>query len=130
MSRPIIIAIDGYSSCGKSTLPRQLASTLDYRFIDTAPMSRAVTYYMLKTFVKTDDPRELEAAMMNIQINFIYNSDRRNSDTYLNGMNVEEEIRSMEVADNVSNIAALPIVRRFLVKQQQEMGRHKGLVMD
>jgi cytidylate kinase len=130
MSNPIIIAIDGYSSCGKSTLARQLAADLGYRFIDTGAMYRAVTLYFLKYKVDISNHAEVEKALDNIHISFDYNSLRQASDTILNNVNVELEIRSMEVAEYVSKIAAIPLVRKFLVKQQQAMGHHKRLVMD
>ncbi len=127
----IIVAIDGYSSCGKSTLAKQLAKALGYRFIDTGAMYRAVALYLLKNQIDIHHPEMVAAALSNITISFTYNEENQSQETFLNGENVESEIRvNSRVASVVSDVSAISEVRRFLVKQQQEMGREKGIVMD
>ncbi len=130
---PINIAIDGYSSTGKSTLARDLAARLGYRYIDTGAMYRAVTLYALRHNM-IDGSRvspELEEHLKDrIKLEFKYNPDREASDIYLNGENVEAAIRKMEIARSVSEVAAISAVRRFLVKSQQLMARDKAVVMD
>ncbi len=124
----IIIAIDGYSSCGKSTLARALAAELNYLYIDSGAMYRAVTLYFLEHGIHTDQKQEVEAALEQIHIDFQFGQE--GLVTMLNGQNVEEGIRSMAVAARVSPVAAIPEVRRALVHQQQSMGRSKRIVMD
>jgi len=129
----IIIAVDGYSSCGKSTMAKDLAKTVKYNYIDSGAMYRAVTLYCLRNHLfDGDSPNEkaLKNQLDRIHIDFRYNETTGKSDTYLNGENVEKEIRRMDVADKVSHIAALGFVRKFLVKQQREMGKNKCIVMD
>ena len=121
----IIIAIDGYSSCGKSTLAKGMASRLKYIYIDSGAMYRAVTLFFLRHNVSLDDAEQTRQAVENITISF--NADIR---TILNGEDVEKEIRRMEVSNHVSQVSALPAVRRALVRQQQAMGQQKGIVMD
>ena len=121
----IIIAIDGYSSCGKSTLAKGMASRLRYIYIDSGAMYRAVTLFFLRHNVSLDDAEQTRQAVENITISF--NADNR---TILNGEDVENEIRQMEVSNHVSQVSALPAVRRALVRQQQAMGQQKGIVMD
>ena len=131
--KKIIIAIDGHSSCGKSTMAKDLAKTIGYIYIDSGAMYRAVTLYALQNrFFKGDQPdlEKLREALPKIRISFVKNPETGRSDTYLNGTNVEKEIRSMEVADKVSPIAAIGFVREEMVKQQQAMGNEKGIVMD
>jgi cytidylate kinase len=131
--KKIIIAIDGYSSCGKSTIAKDLAKTLKYKYIDSGAMYRAVTLYCLRTGLFEGDHLNetvLKEQINQIHITFRFNEETGKSDTYLNGENVEKEIRSMEVADKVSPVAAVGFIREALVKQQQEMGREKGIVMD
>ncbi len=132
--KKIIVAIDGHSSCGKSTMAKDLASKIGYTYIDTGAMYRAVTLYALRHDlfypcgnIKLD---ELEAAMPNIHITFRFNEETRRPDTYLNGEYVENLIRGMEVSSHVSPIATVGFVREAMVAQQQEMGRAKGIVMD
>ena len=133
MSKKIIIAIDGFSSTGKSTIAKQLAKTLSYTYVDTGAMYRAVTYYAMqneivgKEFLKKD---ELLNSLKNINLKFKYNEDLKFSEMYLNDKNVEREIRTMDVSRLVSKISAISAVRRKLVEQQQAMGKDKGLVMD
>jgi cytidylate kinase len=127
----IIIAIDGYSSCGKSTLAKELARHLGYRYIDTGAMYRAVTLYLLRNQIDIHHPNYVADALEDIKITFVYNPETRQQDTYLNGENIEEEIRvNPRVAGTVSDVSAISEVRRFLVKQQQQMGAEKGIVMD
>lgn len=130
----IIIAIDGFSSCGKSTMAKDLAHELGYIYVDTGAMYRCVALYALqhKLFFKDGEINipELEAAMPNINISFKLNKETGRPDTYLNNENVENKIRTMEVSSHVSSIAAIPFVREALVAQQQKMGKDKGIVMD
>lgn len=128
--KKIIIAIDGYSSCGKSTLARALAKNLAYTFIDSGAMYRAVSYYFAENEVDFTNPEQVEKALDQITIQFVQNPAKGVADTYLNGVNVENEIRGMQVAQMVSKVSAISAVRRFLVQQQQQMGLEKGLVMD
>ena len=130
----IIIAIDGFSSCGKSTMAKDLAHELGYIYVDTVAMYRCVALYALqhKLFLKDGEINipELEAAIPNINISFKLNKETGRPDTYLNNENVENKIRTMEVSSHVSSIAAIPFVREALVAQQQKMGKDKGIVMD
>ena len=133
--KKIIIAIDGHSSCGKSTMAKQLAKEIGYVYVDTGAMYRAVTLFALRNGLFPDDgmkEKELKAAIEagKIEISFRFNSETGRPDTYLNGEKVEGEIRQMEVSNHVSPIAALPFVRTLLTEQQQAMGREKGIVMD
>lgn len=130
MASKIIIAIDGYSSCGKSTIARGLATQLGYVYIDTGAMYRAVTLYFLDHNVSLKDDKAVRHALGNIRITFHYNEAKGNSDTYLNGIYVEDEIRGMRVSNQVSNVSALLPVRGFLVDQQKDMGQQKGIIMD
>nr|WP_315347439.1 (d)CMP kinase [Hoylesella enoeca] len=132
--KKITIAIDGYSSCGKSTMAKNLAREIGYIYIDTGAMYRAVTLYALRrgqiTVNRTVKSIELEREMPLITVSFTINRETGQPDTLLNGENVEQQIRTMEVSNNVSQIAALPFVREALVAQQQRMGANKGVVMD
>lgn len=132
--KKIIIAIDGFSSCGKSTMAKDLAHELGYIYVDTGAMYRCVALYALqhKLFLKDGEINipELEAAMPNINISFKLNKETGRPDTYLNNENVENKIRTMEVSSHVSSIAAIPFVREALVAQQQKIGKDKGIVMD
>ena len=131
--KKITIAIDGFSSCGKSTMAKDLAREIGYIYIDSGAMYRAVTLYCLDNglFRKDGiDTARLEQEMNRIRISFRLNPETGRPDTYLNGINVENRIRSMEVSEHVSPVAALPFVRQALVAQQQQMGREKGIVMD
>lgn len=125
----IIIAIDGYSSCGKSSTAKGVARSLGYQYIDTGAMYRAVTLYFIQNHVSLTNPKEVDAALDRIEIEFRANSEGR-SDTYLNGLNVEEEIRKLYVADQVSDVAAIAAVRHAMVREQQRMGKKKGFVLD
>ena len=132
--KKITIAIDGYSSCGKSTMAKDLARELGYVYVDTGAMYRCVTLYALRHGLFRADGTinlpQLEAEIPNINISFKLNKETGRPDTYLNNENVESEIRTMEVSSRVSPIAAVPFVRAALVAQQQKMGEDKGIVMD
>ena len=132
--RLITIAIDGFSSSGKSTMAKVLAKNIGYAYIDSGAMYRAVTLYCLDNGLIDEagevDLAALEAALGNITISFGVNAETGATETYLNGENVEGKIRDMRVSGKVSTVAAIPFVRRELVKQQQAMGRNKGIVMD
>ena len=129
----IIIAIDGYSSCGKSTFAKAIAARLGYIFIDTGAMYRAVTLYALEHGAIRSgivDEEEVVRLLKEIQITFRFNPERGASDIYVNGDRVEGKIRTIEVSNCVSAVSAIAEVRQMLVKMQQEMGRRKGVVMD
>lgn len=132
--KKITIAIDGFSSCGKSTMAKDLAKEIGYIYVDTGAMYRSVTLYALRHNLFNADgsirEEELKAQMKNINISFQLNKTTGKPDIFLNGENVEKDIRSMEVSSHVSLIAALPFVRAALVAQQQRMGAGKGIVMD
>jgi cytidylate kinase len=131
--KKIIIAIDGYSSCGKSTVAKELAKQLNYIFIDSGAMYRAVTLYFLREGLIGKGEINLNAILDHLQrirITFVFNPVTTHNEVFLNGENVEMEIRQLAVAQNVSQIAAIAEVRKLLVAQQQEMGRSKGIVMD
>ena len=131
MLAPIIIAIDGYSSCGKSTLAIQLAERLSYKYVDTGAMYRALTLYLLKNQIDIHHPDMVAEALSNIQISFGLNEITQKQYTILNGENVEDEIRiNPRVASAVSVVSAQSEVRKFLVNQQQAFGATKGIVMD
>lgn len=123
--KKIIIAIDGYSSCGKSTLAKSLASHLGYTYIDSGAMYRAVTLFLLDHGIKVEEQGRVQAALQDINIRFA-----ENNHTLLNGRDVEKEIRQMAVSNYVSEVAAVPEVRRAMVRQQQQMGEERGIVMD
>ena len=129
----IIIAVDGHSSCGKSTLSKQLAQKLKYNYIDTGAMYRAVTLFALRNKLISNqqvNKEELIRLLPDINITFRFNEQEQKSDTFLNGENIENEIRELEVSNNVSPIATIKEVRQTMVEQQQAMGQEKGIVMD
>ena len=131
--KKITIAIDGFSSTGKSTIAKHLAQVLNYVYVDTGAMYRAVTYFAMKNnfigdgFFKAD---ELIAKLDEIQLKFIYNSQLKFAEMYLNDENIEQQIRTLEVSNFVSNVSTISEVRKKLVEQQQKMGAEKGVVMD
>jgi cytidylate kinase len=129
-NKDIIITIDGYSSCGKSTMARQLARELNYVFIDSGAMYRAITLYFLRHHVDWTKKKAVDKALGEIVLSFEYNPKTGNSEIHLNDENVEVLIRDMLVSENVSEVAAIREVREFAVAQQQKMGEKKGLVMD
>lgn len=132
--KKITIAIDGYSSCGKSTMAKDLAKEIGYIYVDTGAMYRAVTLFALRHGLFADDGSvladDLASRMGELHIGFRLNGETGRPDTYLNGELVERDIRTIEVSKHVSPVAALPFVRTAMVAQQQEMGRGKGIVMD
>jgi CMP/dCMP kinase len=127
---PITIAIDGYSSCGKSTIAKQMSKKLNYVFVDSGAMYRAVTLYFLQMGISTNDINLVEQALDDIFLLFKINPETSSNEIYLNDKNVESQIRDLKIAERVSEIAALSPVRSFAVKQQQQMGLHGGIVMD
>ena len=130
--KKIIVAIDGFSSCGKSTMAKELARQAGYVYVDTGAMYRAVSLFCIQNGWMTDseiNAEELEKQIHSIRIEFKTNAEGA-SETYLNGKNVEREIRSLEVANGASRVSTLGFVRRELVRQQQLMGAEKGIVMD
>lgn len=127
--KKIVIAIDGYSACGKSTTAKQVANVLGYRYIDSGAMYRAVTLFFLDHHVALTNPKEVSKALHQIQISFKVNS-KNISETYLNGLNVERQIRNMRVSENVSQVSTIKDVRMALVENQRRMGKEKGVVMD
>lgn len=130
MENKIIIAIDGFSSCGKSTLAKAMAKALEYVFVDTGAMYRAIALYFLRNNISFTDNNSILVALDKIELRFKYNTESQKSDMYLNGENVEQEIREMRVSQKVSEVASIPAVRDFAVAQQQAMGVDKGIVMD
>jgi len=130
MSKKIVIALDGFSSCGKSTTARHVAAVLHYAFVDSGAMYRAVALYFHRNNISLSDLIQVAHALKEIEITFVFNPLKQSSDTYLNGENVENEIRMMFISDMVSQVSALPIVRHAMVGLQQKMGEKKGIVMD
>ena len=130
MSKKIVIALDGFSSCGKSTTARHVAAVLHYAFVDSGAMYRAVALYFHRNDISLLDLTQVANALKEIEITFVFNPAKQSSDTYLNGENVENEIRMMFISDMVSQVSALPIVRHAMVALQQKMGEKKGIVMD
>lgn len=134
MMKKITIAIDGFSSCGKSTMAKDLAKEIGYIYIDSGAMYRAVTLYCLENSLFNSDgsvnSEELEKHINDISVSFCLNEETLKPETFLNGVNVESKIRTMDVSSRVSLVAALGFVREALVKLQQEMGKSKGIVMD
>jgi cytidylate kinase len=128
--KKIIVTIDGWSSCGKSTIAKQLAKSLGYVYIDSGAMYRAITLYFLRNHLDWTDPASVEEALQHINLHFVYNAKSLNSEMYLNEENVEYMIRDMVVAEKVSEVATIAMVRTFAVAQQQKMGAEKGIVMD
>ena len=130
MEKKIIVTIDGLSSCGKSTLARQLAKKLGYIFVDSGSMYRAITVYFLRNNVDFKNEKEIKEAIQNIHIDFVFNPKTERSEIYLNEENVEYIIRDLVVAEKVSEVATIKEVREFAVAAQQKLGVGKGLVMD
>jgi len=127
--RKIIIAIDGYSACGKSTTAREVARELNYKYIDSGAMYRAVTLYFLEHHVAITNPKEVDKALHEIRITFMLNP-KGVTETFLNGINVEKAIRKMRISENVSQVSAIKAVRVAMVEQQRKLGKDRGIVMD
>ncbi len=130
VAKKIIITIDGWSSCGKSTLAKQLAKQLGYVYVDSGAMYRAITLYFLRNHVDWTDTKEVNKALKEIHLDFHFNEKTETSEIFLNDENVEYVIRDLVVAEKVSDVAAIREVRSFAVAQQQKMGNKKGIVMD
>lgn len=132
MKKPIIVAIDGYSSCGKSTMAKQLAKAINYVYVDTGAMYRAVAYHALKNGWMTSDSMDEQALIQGVPTLKIHfeTSDEGTQQTFLNGENVEKAIRNLEVSNGASRVSTLGFVREALVAAQQDMGKKKGIVMD
>ena len=130
MRDKMIITIDGWSACGKSTLAKQLAKKIGYLYIDSGAIYRAITLYFLRNNIDLTDARRVKEGLNNITLEFIVNKYTDHSEIYLNGENVEYIIRDLIIAEKVSEVAALKDVRTFAVAVQQEMGKNKGIVMD
>ncbi|HLK31396.1 MAG TPA: (d)CMP kinase [Puia sp.] len=128
--KKIIITIDGWSSCGKSTLAKQLAKELNYVYIDSGAMYRAITLYFLRNHIDWTKPKQVDEALKNIVLQFVYNEKSKQSEIHLNEENVEYVIRDLVIAEKVSDVAAIKSVRTFAVDQQRKMGEKKGIVMD
>ncbi|HMP98590.1 MAG TPA: (d)CMP kinase [Cyclobacteriaceae bacterium] len=130
MLKKIVIAIDGYSACGKSTTAKALAENLNYYYIDSGAMYRAVTLYFLENHVPITNPKEVNAALNKINIEFKHIASAKASVIFLNGLNVERQIREMRISENVSQVSTLVPVRKAMVEQQRKFGKKKGVVMD
>jgi len=133
MAKKLIIAIDGYSSCGKSTFARAIASELNYIYIDSGAMYRAVTLYSMRRGLIENgvpDLKRITSELKDMDIEFVYNPDKGEYETFLNSENIEKEIRSIEVSAHVSNISKIPDVRYRMVELQRQIGVLKGVVMD
>lgn len=126
----IVIAIDGYSGCGKSSTAKAVAKELDYTYIDSGAMYRAATLHFLNNFLSPTNPHDVEKALKSMEVSFHLNPETGKQETFLNGLNVEDEIRSMRVSERVSEIATLKTIRHELVAQQQRLGKKRGVVMD
>lgn len=133
VTRKIIVAIDGHSSCGKSTVAKDLAKVLSIAYIDTGAMYRAVTLYALRNnLIDNDivDEKGIVESLSNISVSFTFNSETKSNETFLNGKNVEKDIRTLEVSNKVSYVSAIGSVRKQLVKWQRDMGSKQSVVMD
>ena len=128
--KKIIITIDGYSSCGKSTLAKQVAKELNYVFVDSGAMYRAITLYFFRNNISLNNKDAIVNALQNINLSFLYNETDGTSDMIMNGENVESFIREMKISEMVSDVAAIEEVRTFNVSEQQKNSISKGIVMD
>ncbi|MBA9078090.1 MULTISPECIES: (d)CMP kinase [Rufibacter] len=128
--KKIVVALDGYSSCGKSTTAKQVAQELGYAYIDTGAMYRAVTLYFLEHFIDLTNPKKVQEALNNIEVSFQRNSKNGRNEVFLNGLNVEDEIRKMYISEKVSEVSVLAPVRHAMVSEQKKMGKRRGVVMD
>jgi CMP/dCMP kinase len=127
--RKIIIALDGYSACGKSTTAREVSRILGYRYVDSGAMYRAVTLYFLDHLVSLSNPKEIARSLSNVDVSFHVNT-RNETEVFLNGLNAEKEIRMMRISENVSQVSAIKEVRAAMVTLQRRLGKDKGIVMD
>lgn len=125
----IVIAIDGYSACGKSTTAKEVAKVLGYRYIDSGAMYRAVTLYFLDHLVSFTNPKEIDKALQDIKLTFVVNL-KGVTEIFLNGINVEKAIRKMRISENVSQVSTIKVVREAMVALQRKMGKDKSIVMD
>ncbi|MDC0909528.1 (d)CMP kinase [Flavobacteriaceae bacterium] len=133
MNKKIIIAIDGFASTGKSTLAKRLAEYLNYIYVDSGSMYRAITYYALTNNYlpfSDDNLTGFSNELLSVKLNFIFNNDLGYSEIFLNGVNVEKEIRSIEVSNHVSSVATISFIRKHMVNLQKELSLNKGVVMD
>ncbi len=130
MQKKIIITIDGWSSCGKSTVAKQIAKALNYVYIDSGAMYRAITLYFLRNHIDWTNSKSVTDALKEINLEFRYNQNSKQTEIYLNEENVEYVIRDLVIAEKVSEVAAIKEVREFAVAQQRSMGKKKGIVMD
>jgi len=126
----ITIAIDGYSACGKSSTAKVVAKELGYTYVDSGAMYRAVTLYFIQNHIKLTNPKEVQTVLDQIVISFRINDESEICDTYLNGLNVEREIRQMRISEKVSEVSAIGAVREAMVAQQRKLGKQRGVVMD
>lgn len=126
----IVIAIDGYSGCGKSSTAKAVAKDLGFTYIDSGAMYRAATLHFLNHFLSPSNPHDVEKGLKSLEISFQINPDTQKQETYLSGLNVEDEIRTMRVSERVSEVATIKEIRKELVAQQQRLGKKKGVVMD
>ena len=133
MNKKIIIAIDGFASTGKSTLAKRLAEYLNYIYVDSGSMYRAITYYaLINNYLPFSDVNltDFSNELLSVKLNFIFNNDLGYSEIFLNGVNVEKEIRSIEVSNHVSSVATISFIRKHMVNLQKELSLNKGVVMD
>ena len=130
MMKKIVVAIDGHSSCGKSTTAKLVARELGYAYIDTGAMYRAVTLFFLEHYIDFTNPKKISQALQDIHITFERNPKNQRNEIFLNGLNVEDEIRQMYISDKVSEVSVIAEVRHCMVRQQQKMGKRRGVVMD
>ena len=128
--RKIVIAIDGFSACGKSSTAKEVAAQIGYAYIDSGAMYRAVTHYFIQHHINLTNPNDIEKALTNIEVEFMLNAKSGINETYLNGLNVEKKIRTMEISAKVSEVSALVAVRHAMVAQQRRMSKKKAVVMD
>ncbi|MBD2766598.1 (d)CMP kinase [Hymenobacter sp. BT664] len=128
--KQLVIAIDGYSSCGKSTTAKAVAAALHYAYVDTGAMYRAVTLYLLEHNISFENLDQVEAALHALHISFRRNRRTGRNEVFLDGVNREDDIRQMVISNSVSEVSVIPLVRHAMVAQQQRMGRRRGVVMD
>ena len=128
--QPLVIAIDGYSSCGKSTTAKAVAAELHYAYVDTGAMYRAVTLHLLEHAIPFEALAQVEEALHTLRISFRRNRSTGRNEVFVNGLNREDDIRQMRISNSVSEVSVIPLVRHALVAQQQRMGRKRGVVMD